>query len=287
MKSTLSISEFDDWCRSVPALNHIGERHWANFDPANISYPESDLSALEEIEPRSYWFKHRNDVIASIVSQHPPDGTIIDIGGGNGFVSQALTTAGFPTVVIEPDQSGALAAQRRGLPVIQAAFQNLEIPPGTLSAAGMFDVLEHIEDDRGALVRLRNLLVPDGIIYIAVPALNALWSNEDVEAGHFKRYSRSHLTRVLRGAGFEPLRATYFFSALVPAVMLLRSLPSLVGLRKGGSTSTNGGEHELPDNAVGALLRKSFAWEMERIARGGDIAVGSSLLVAARAARQP
>lgn len=283
MQSSPSVSKFDDWCRQVPGLFRIGDRHWANFDPVDISYPDSDLAALETIEPRSYWFAHRNEVITSMVRQHPPAGTIFDIGGGNGFVSQGLLAAGFSCVVVEPDHSGALAAHRRNLPVVEAAFQNLAMAPATIDAAAMFDVLEHIEDDEGTLVRLRTLLAPGGMIYIAVPALSVLWSSEDVEAGHFKRYSRYSLSKVLRKAGFEPVRETYFFSALVPAVLMFRSLPSLVGLRKGGSMATNGGEHELPDNVVGRLLRQSFDREMATLDRGYDIKIGSSLLIVARA----
>lgn len=274
---------FDDWCENVPGLTKIADQHWANFDPAEISYPDSDMAALEAIEPRSYWFAHRNDVIASVVKQHPPVGPIFDIGGGNGFVSQALVAAGYPSIVIEPDHCGAATARRRGLPVVEAAFQNLQLAPGTLAAAAMFDVLEHVEDDQGALQRLHTLVAPGGMVYISVPARSFLWSSEDVRAGHFRRYSRSQLSRALREANFEPVRATYFFSALVPAVLVFRALPSLIGLRKGGDVDTNSGEHELPEGLVGSYMRHSFAHEMAKIDRGGDVMLGSSLLVAARA----
>lgn len=277
-----TVSEFDDWCRQVPGLTRIADRHWANFDPADISYPDSDMAALEAIEPRSYWFAHRNDIIASVVRQHPPGGPIFDIGGGNGFVSQRLSSTGFPSIVIEPDHSGASTARRRGLSIIEAAFQNLQLAPATLPAAAMFDVLEHIEDDQGALARLHELVTPGGMVYITVPALSSLWSNEDVQAGHFRRYSHSSLTNLLRKVGYEPLRATYFFSALIPAVLIFRSLPSVLGWRKGGDTATNGAEHDLPDNIVGRLMRRSFEREMATIDRGHNIKIGSSLLVAAR-----
>jgi len=280
-------SEFDDWCRRVPGLVRVSEQHWANFDPADISYPESDLAALEAIEPRSYWFAHRNAIITSVVSQHPPGGPIVDIGGGNGFVSQALNAAGFPSVVVEPDHSGASTAHRRGIPVIEAAFQNLQLAPATLPAAAMFDVLEHIEDDQAALTRLHGLVAQGGMVYITVPALSPLWSSEDVQAGHFRRYSRSGLIKVLRKANFEPVRATYFFSALVPAVFAFRALPSLLRLRRGGDTTTNSGEHAMPSGLVGSYMGSSFKRELARLSSGGDVALGSSLLIAARATTAP
>ncbi len=282
MQTEFSISKFDDWCGGVAGLSRVADYHWANFSPADISYPDSDLAALADIEPHSFWFAHRSAVISNIISQHPPAGAIFDIGGGNGFVSLALASAGLSCVVVEPDHSGALTARRRGLPVIEAAFQNLAVVPGSLPAAGLFDVLEHIEDDMHALVRLRLSLVPGGMIYITVPAFHALWSNEDVEAGHFRRYTRAHLLEILRAAGFMPLRATYFFSTLVPAIFLMRSIPGLFQKQK-TSTANIAAQHTLPSGWAGKLLQHSFRRELAKIASGRDIAFGSSVLVVAKA----
>lgn len=96
----------------------LGEdRIWYSKDSQDISYPSDGNEVCFTIEDKSFWFKHRNCCILSAVKSYPPkdNGTIFDIGGGNGFVSLALATSGFDVALVEPGKTGALNAKRRGL----------------------------------------------------------------------------------------------------------------------------------------------------------------------------
>ena len=66
-----------------------------------------------------------------------------------------------------------------------------------------FEVLEHIEDDLGALEQWRGRLKPDGWILLSVPAHAAQFGPSDEHAGHFRRYERAELTERLEKAGFR------------------------------------------------------------------------------------
>ena len=143
-----------------------------------------------------------------------------------------MRDSGLESIVIEPGETGAITANRRGLPVIHASFQALGLRQ-SVSAAGMFDVSEHIEDAHGALRRLCRVLAPGGMVYIAVPAYSFLWSIQDDYGGHFRRYTVGRLKADLVAAGLQPLYGTYFFAALVPAVFTARTIPSLLGRRRG------------------------------------------------------
>ena len=99
-------------------------------------------------------------------------------------------------------------------------------------SVGLFDVVEHIEDDYFFLNNINKYLKEDGYVYITVPAFNFLWSNEDVDAGHFKRYTTSELNGLLKKSGFTIIQSTYIFSILPLPVFLFRSLPSKLGLNK-------------------------------------------------------
>jgi hypothetical protein len=67
-------------------------------------------------------------------------------------VAKGLTEAGVRCALIEPGIDGALAAHSRGIdPVICARLEDLDLPPASTAAAGMFDVLEHLKDERAAL----------------------------------------------------------------------------------------------------------------------------------------
>ena len=176
------------------------------------TYPDEGNAFCFQVEDQSFWFQHRNWCVLAAVARLPPAGPVFDIGGGNGFVARALAQAGYPAVVVEPGPVGARNAQARGLsPVICSTLDDAGFHPGSLPAAGLFDVLEHIEDDHTVLRRLAAFVQPGGRLYLTVPAYSWLWSGEDELGGHHRRYSRGALVRVVRGAGFGVEFASYFF----------------------------------------------------------------------------
>jgi len=65
------------------------------------------------------------------------------------------------------------------------------------------NVLEHIEDDLGALRQIRNHLEIEGKLAIYVPALPILFSDLDRRVGHFRRYRKRELISKVEGAGFR------------------------------------------------------------------------------------
>ncbi|MBL4865055.1 MAG: hypothetical protein JKY67_01610, partial [Pseudomonadales bacterium] len=123
---------------------------WYSADIETINYPSDGNDACFTVEENSFWFKHRNNCIASVVKSFPPEnnGTIFDIGGGNGFVSLGLVNSGFNVALVEPGLEGASNAKNRGISnVICATMDTAKFNPNTLPAVGLFDVIEHIEDD--------------------------------------------------------------------------------------------------------------------------------------------
>ena len=247
---------------------------WYSREREPVSYLEDGNQACFELEENSFWFAHRGACLAEIVRRFPPPGTIYDVGGGNGFVARQLVDAGFPTVVVEPGETGARHARRRGLSVLCATLGTAGFAPGSLPAVGLFDVLEHIDDDAAFLSAVYRSLAPGGRLYITVPAYHWLWSDDDVAAGHFRRHRLRDLENRVRAAGFRPLFSSYLFSLLPLPLFLLRSLPSLFGRRK------------LPREEYAATHRPRARWAMDRLwamerrrlASGKTIPFGSSCL---------
>ena len=65
------------------------------------------------------------------------------------------------------------------------------------------NVLEHIEDDRGALRRLYSLLNPGGHLLLFVPADQKLYGTIDRQVGHFRRYAFDQLKELIESEGFQ------------------------------------------------------------------------------------
>jgi SAM-dependent methyltransferase len=252
----------------------------------SISYPEEGNEACFQIEDKSFWFQHRNDCIRELVRKFPPSGMgpIFDVGGGNGFVAKGLMDAGLGVVLVEPGPSGARNAKKRGLEdVICGTTRSAGFKNGSLPAIGVFDVVEHIEDNLCFLLHLRDLLEPGGMLYLTVPAYNFLWSHEDVDAGHFRRHTVGGIKKKLVESGFKPIFGSYIFSFLPLPVFLLRTLPYRLGFAqriKNEKISVK--DHVISEGGFGRLLTMLLDLELNFIKRGKSLSFGGSCLMAAR-----
>lgn len=79
------------------------------------------------------------------------------------------------------------------------------------------NVLEHIEDDRNALEQMRGLLKSGGSLILLVPQYKWLFGAYDKNAGHYRRYSRKDVAKLLEQAGYRPVRMKNFNFASIPA----------------------------------------------------------------------
>lgn len=247
-----------------------------------VSYPQDGHAACLQVEDHSFWFRHRNACIAALVERYPFDGTLLDLGGGNGFVSQMLRAAGHDVVLLEPGYAGALNARRQRQldQVVCATVQQAAFPPASFGAIGLFDVIEHVEDDHAFLDELTPLLHPGGRLYLTVPCHQWLWSQADVDAGHFRRHTLRSM-RTLLADHFEVDYISYFFQPLVLPQWLLRALPWRIGLGRQVRLSDRA-EHGAGDGFAARLLARLLEGEAATIAHGARIRFGASCLVAAR-----
>jgi SAM-dependent methyltransferase len=148
---------------------------------------------------------------------------------------------------------------------------------------GMFDVLEHIDDDEATLRWAAGVLEPGGILVVTVPAHPFLFDEADVLAFHRRRYRRLELGDRLRRAGFELRLLTHFMSPLVPMLVISRPIGRL--LRGRGKSVVDQRRAELGVVPVfNGVMRGVLALE-RRALRFGRPPFGTSLLaVAARPA---
>lgn len=267
-----------------------GDGIWTNTRAARrgpgaeaLRYPEAGNRRCYQLEDESYWFKHRNACIVAIVKRFPPAGPILDIGGGNGFVTRRLLDEGFDAALLEPGHEGAWNAKKaRHIPeVICCTLQGARLPPEALDAAGCFDVLEHLPNVRGFLRHLHTRLKPGGLLYATVPAHDWLWSASDEHAQHQTRYDRRTIARLLAELGYEQLHFSYFFQVLTLPVLLMRALPFRLGLGGAGVLSDQA-EHGTSGGAAVAVLERLLRREAGQIARGSALRVGTSCLFVAR-----
>jgi len=271
----------------APALVRDASGLWIASGGGPVSYPEEGSDLCFALEDRSFWFRHRAAAIVAVARRFPPAaGAIFDVGAGNGQVSAALSGAGFETVAIEPSRQGAMNARKRGLDhVVCGSLEAAGFAPRSAGGVGLFDVIEHIEDDAAFLRSLHPLLLPGGRLYLTVPAYQVLWSSDDPLAGHHRRYTRGTLARLCRAAGFEVEYATYLFWFLPLPILLFRSLPDRVRPRRALSAERTSAEHQTSRLAQ-SLLDLALGPELAAIRRGRSVPFGGSCLLVARTAER-
>ena len=198
------------------------------------AYDPHYFDTLPQVEGRHFWFLARREVIADGIKDAVPDWRsrpLFDIGCGTGGLLAYLAGAGIPV-------AGACDAYLRAVETTRA---RLEVPvllvdedgppplgPGQ-PALALFDVLEHIDDDEGALRWMHSVLEPGGALVLTVPAHPRLFGPADRLAHHRRRYTRRELLDKLAAAGFEVRRLTHFMAPLVPLLAVSRGLMHTFG----------------------------------------------------------
>jgi SAM-dependent methyltransferase len=182
---------------------------------------ESDTLAVED---RHWWYRGRRRIVLDVVRSLPLPSRprILDAGCGSG--RNLVELSGFGTVVgLEPSPRGAEVARARGVgEVVVAGIGAMPFEDSSFDLITCLDVLEHIEDDLGALRELRRVARPGGILLITAPAYPRLWSSHDELNRHCRRYTRRVLLDRAVEAGWRPLRTTHFNALLLPVAAAWR-----------------------------------------------------------------
>jgi SAM-dependent methyltransferase len=258
---------------------------WHSLESQSVSYPSDRNESCFAVEDASFWFRHRNQCVVSVVNCFPPpkNGTIFDIGGGNGFVSVGLLEAGFDVTLVEPGLVGAAHARKRGIRnVVCATIETAKFRECSLPAVGLFDVIEHIDDDTAFLKSIRVIMKAGGLLYATVPAFPSLWSEEDALVGHFRRYTLRGIGDKLKASGFQTVFSSYIFRLLPVPVFLLRTLPSKVGLlRRRGALATLSRDHAVESGLFSRILHVVLKSEVDNLRNKRPMRFGSSCMIVA------
>lgn len=198
-----------------------------------LSFPEASHSDLQRVEDNSLWFRHRNTIIGDAIKAINGIDSVWEVGSGNGIVASYLNATGLDTIAVEPGLEGArYSAEQRRVPTICGRFEELQLPDCSINCIGAFDVIEHLADPRLLLKEFHRCLVPGGTLIISVPACSWLWSDVDEFSGHFCRYDKSTLVKLLEHMKFKPTRCQYFMFPYLLPLFAIRTIPYWLGRRQ-------------------------------------------------------
>lgn len=194
---------------------------------------ESDYAAsYVQLWQTHWWWVSRHQFITRQLQQlreqdhEIRDGKILDIGCAGGVAFDTWSQFG-SVYGIEPDAELCGAVPKWSERVTNMPFEEgLDYPETDFDIILMLDVLEHLEDDAGALREIRRRLRPGGSLILTVPAMPVLWSQHDVINKHFRRYTKSTLQKVIHNAGLKVESLHPLFTWSVPLLFLRKLVPA-------------------------------------------------------------
>lgn len=194
--------------------------------PVRNPFPPSFFSKLVEVETHHWWFRSRNKLLLWALGRKVKNfSNFLEIGCGTGYVLDGVRKV-FPRVSLvgaEYFKEGLAFAKKR---VPTSCFRQLDATKfeevDSYDVIGIFDVLEHIEEDEKVLSNLARALRHGGSLMITVPQHRWLWSQADQHACHLRRYSRAELVKKVSCAGLDVDYVTSFVCFLVPVMWLSR-----------------------------------------------------------------
>ncbi len=217
------------------------------------------VAQYADLEQRHFWHLARRRIVLEVLRRfvQQPSGRkprLLDVGCGAGTNLLHFKQAQFECVGIEPDATLVNQAKAAsGVPVWHTGLPLREAIDGLFDVIVLLDVLEHIDDDRGALVSLRRSVRRGGIVVLNVPAHPRLWSALDEMNQHRRRYTRASLCSVLEEGGYRVRYVRFWGSLGCPLVFLQRWL--LLSQRQVPYTAY------VPPPALNAMLRRLLWWE--------------------------
>jgi SAM-dependent methyltransferase len=144
------------------------------------------------------------DVIRPYVAQR-----VLEIGAGTGnLTAQLIPRLLYWATDINPLYLMHLENVGRNRPYMRVGFTDAEKVESypkdqTFDTVICLNVVEHLVDDRGALLNIRSALDAGGRAIILVPCGPHLYGTLDEVLGHQRRYTRESLGKLVASAGFE------------------------------------------------------------------------------------
>jgi cyclopropane fatty-acyl-phospholipid synthase-like methyltransferase len=170
-------------------------------------------------------YKLRKDLVRRILKQENlKNKTCLEFGYGAGDMLLLFAKLGFSAYGFDISEQALEYAEARAAkhPALKERIhfhrEEAQILEKRYDYIMAFEVLEHIENDASCLKDWWNLLGEDGRLLISVPAHASKWGASDIAAGHYRRYEKVEMSRLLANSGF---RVLYFWNYAWPISMIL------------------------------------------------------------------
>ena len=192
----------------------------------NYSHNDSFVYEGKDLESMSFAQNYHNWIYENIETEL--GNKIAEIGSGVGNFTEFLLRNDHARIdAYEPCTKMHLNNKFSKNPRVNCINSNFELVSKSCDykydSVIFINVLEHIQQDLDAIKNAYNITRPGGKLIIFVPALQFLYSKFDRSIGHYRRYQKSELTKLVQNASFKIMSCKYFDSiGIVPWFVFMK-----------------------------------------------------------------
>lgn len=149
-----------------------------------------------------------------------PGARVLDIGTAGGAFLEAATQFGFDAIGMEPSMDLVTRGKERGLQIEQGTIENHDFEYGSFDMVCLWDVIEHLPDPKTALLEIRKLLKPKGILLINYPDIGTMSAKIAgkkfwwILSVHLTHFTRKTMREICERTGFEVFHFQRYWQTL-------------------------------------------------------------------------
>lgn len=150
----------------------------------------------------------------------PPGSKILDIGTAGGAFLDAAKRYGYDAYGMEPSMDLVARGKARGLQIEQGTIEHHSFELGSFDMVCLWDVIEHLPDPKSALIEIKKLLKPNGILLINFPDIGT-WQAKLagkrfwwILSVHLHHFTRETIRNICSRTGFEVFHFQRYWQVL-------------------------------------------------------------------------
>jgi len=149
-----------------------------------------------------------------------PGSKVLDIGTAGGGFLEAARKFGYDVFGLEPSPDLVERGLKRNLNIRQGTIENHNFEPHSFDLICLWDVIEHLPDPKQALIEIKKLLVPDGIILINYPDIGT-WQAKIVGkkfwwiiSVHLHHFTKKTISDICSKVGLQTFKFQRYWQTL-------------------------------------------------------------------------
>ncbi len=144
--------------------DYYGKKYWLEHQQEAFGYADFHTRARNDLAERNlHWLK------ALLMFRLPP-AKVLELGCAHGSFVALLKQAGYEASGVEMSPwVVAFGQETFGVPIRIGPIESLNVPPASLDAIALMDVLEHLPDPTATMRHCLELLKPEGLLLIQTP----------------------------------------------------------------------------------------------------------------------